>query len=72
MEAMVIDVFKHDVPELLNNEYNNYNNDGGLEFRLNNIVISDEDRKFLEATKKTKSTLGTIKKENGVAVFIRA
>jgi len=71
MESVAIKVFKHDVPELLNNEYNNYNNDGGLEFRLDNIVISEDDRTYLQKTKKVKSSLGTIKRENGVSIFIR-
>jgi len=71
MESVVIKVFKHDVSELLNNEYNNYNNDGGLEFRLDNIVISEDDRTYLQKTKKVKSSLGTIKRENGVSIFIR-
>jgi len=65
-------IFKHDVPELLDGLYNKYNNDGALELKIENIVITKDDKEYLTKTRKTKTMLGKIEIRNRTAKFIRA
>jgi len=67
---MKVEIYKHDVNELLDGNYNKYSNDGALELKLENIVIMDEDKEFLSKTKK-KSRLGCLLKEDDKIKFKR-
>jgi len=72
MKDNSIIVFKHDVPELLDGSYNKYSNDGALELKVENIVLTEDDKVYLTKTKKTKAMLGTIKIKDRTVRFIRA
>ena len=67
-----IPIYKHDVFELLNNEYHVYNNDGGLELSIENIIISDNDKKLVKKSKKTKTAIGYLIKESNTYKFVLA
>ena len=72
MKKQSIIVFKHDVPELLDGLYNKYSNDGALELKIDNIVITKDDKEYLTKTRKTKTCLGSIEIEGLTAKFVRA
>jgi UDP-glucose 6-dehydrogenase len=65
-------LFKHDIEELKEGKYNLYSDDGALELKVDNIVITEEDKDFLDKTKKTKSSIGKLVFDNRTVVFKRA
>ena len=62
-------IYKHDVPELLNNEYNVYSDDGSLEISISDILISDDVKEEIKKTRKTKTPIGQLINDSGITKF---